>query len=207
LSQVHNTIPLISNASVVVAFRQVVRDEKMLEKLATHNIQDVAELFSLADSCARAVLGIRHLPQRRRKQESPMRVLLLKAVAKTIITTTATTRRKIRGPVATTSRWLVPILLQLLQQRLVGAMACEMTSTLVKRSIVTMEAHGARCITPRTTTPESAEISRSSRSSSVRGSSNCAKTTRLPASGKENKRWILRRTRMRRWSSRTPRGC
>jgi uncharacterized protein YprB with RNaseH-like and TPR domain len=62
LSQVHNTIPLISNASVVVAFLQVVRDEKMLEKLATHNIQDVAELFSLADSCARAVLGIRHLP-------------------------------------------------------------------------------------------------------------------------------------------------
>jgi hypothetical protein len=37
-SQVCNTIPRISNASVVVAFRQSVRDEKMLEKLATHNI-------------------------------------------------------------------------------------------------------------------------------------------------------------------------
>jgi hypothetical protein len=31
-----------------------VRDEKMLEKLATHDVQDVAELFSLADMCARA---------------------------------------------------------------------------------------------------------------------------------------------------------
>jgi hypothetical protein len=30
------------------------RDEKMLEKLATHDVQDVSELFSLADKCARA---------------------------------------------------------------------------------------------------------------------------------------------------------
>jgi hypothetical protein len=37
-SQVHNTIPHISNASIVVAFHQGVRDEKMLEKLAVHNI-------------------------------------------------------------------------------------------------------------------------------------------------------------------------
>jgi hypothetical protein len=46
LSQVCNTIPHISNASVVAAFRQGVRDEKMLEKLATHDIQDVSALFS-----------------------------------------------------------------------------------------------------------------------------------------------------------------
>jgi hypothetical protein len=56
-SQVHNTIPCISNASVVVAFRQGVRDGKMLEKLATHDIQDVSALFSLADKCARATEG------------------------------------------------------------------------------------------------------------------------------------------------------
>jgi hypothetical protein len=29
----------------------------MLEKLTTHDIQDVAELFSLADECARATEG------------------------------------------------------------------------------------------------------------------------------------------------------
>jgi hypothetical protein len=56
-SQVRNTIPHISNASAVVAFRQGVRDEKMLEKLTTHNIQDVSALFSLVDKCARAAEG------------------------------------------------------------------------------------------------------------------------------------------------------
>jgi hypothetical protein len=56
-SQVRNTIPHISNASVVVAFMQGMKDEKMLKKLTTHNIQDVAELFSLADKCARAAEG------------------------------------------------------------------------------------------------------------------------------------------------------
>jgi hypothetical protein len=56
-SQVRNTIPRISNASVVVAFHQGVRDEKMLEKLATHDIQDVYALFSLVDKCARAAKG------------------------------------------------------------------------------------------------------------------------------------------------------
>jgi hypothetical protein len=56
-SQVHNTIPCSSNASVVVAFHQGIRDEKMLEKLATHDIQDVSALFSLADKCAKAAEG------------------------------------------------------------------------------------------------------------------------------------------------------
>jgi hypothetical protein len=56
-SQVHNTIPHITNASVVVAFHQGVRDEKMLEKLTTHDIQDVTEVFTLTDKCVRAAEG------------------------------------------------------------------------------------------------------------------------------------------------------
>jgi hypothetical protein len=56
-SQVHNTIPRISNASVVVVFPQGVRDEKMLEKLTTHDIQDVSVLFILADKGAKAAEG------------------------------------------------------------------------------------------------------------------------------------------------------
>jgi hypothetical protein len=56
-SQVRNTIPRISNAFVVVAFCQRVEDEKMLEKLATHNIQDISVLLSLADKCAKAAEG------------------------------------------------------------------------------------------------------------------------------------------------------
>jgi hypothetical protein len=34
-----------------------VRDEKMLEKLATHNVDSVTTLFALADKCARAAEG------------------------------------------------------------------------------------------------------------------------------------------------------
>jgi hypothetical protein len=56
-SQVRNTISRISNASVVVAFHQGVRDDMMLEKLTTHDIQDVFALFSLADKYAKAAKG------------------------------------------------------------------------------------------------------------------------------------------------------
>jgi hypothetical protein len=56
-SQVRNTIPCISNASVVVTFRQGVRDEKMLEKLAIHDVQDVSALLSLAGKCVKATEG------------------------------------------------------------------------------------------------------------------------------------------------------
>jgi hypothetical protein len=33
------------------------RDEKMLEKLVTHEVKDISELFNLVDNCARAVEG------------------------------------------------------------------------------------------------------------------------------------------------------
>jgi hypothetical protein len=51
------TIPRISDASIITAFRQGVRDEKMLEKLATHDVETVPTLFALADKCARAAEG------------------------------------------------------------------------------------------------------------------------------------------------------
>jgi hypothetical protein len=40
-----------------------VRDEKILEKLANHEVKDVSELFSLADKYARAVEGRAWHPQ------------------------------------------------------------------------------------------------------------------------------------------------
>jgi hypothetical protein len=55
-TKVRGTIPCISNASIVTAFRQGVRD-KMLEKLATHDVETVTMLFTLADKCARAAEG------------------------------------------------------------------------------------------------------------------------------------------------------
>jgi hypothetical protein len=50
-------IPHISDASIITAFRQGVRDEKMLEKLATRDVDNVTTLFALADKCARAAEG------------------------------------------------------------------------------------------------------------------------------------------------------
>jgi hypothetical protein len=56
-TKVRGTIPRISDASIITAFRQGVRDEKMLEKLATHDVETVPTLFALADKCARAAEG------------------------------------------------------------------------------------------------------------------------------------------------------
>ena len=56
-TKVQGTIHHISDASIITAFRQGVRDEKMLEKLATHDVETVTTLFALADKCARAAEG------------------------------------------------------------------------------------------------------------------------------------------------------
>ena len=56
-TKVRGTIPRISDASVITAFRQGVRDKKMLEKLATHEVESITTLFSLADKCAMAAEG------------------------------------------------------------------------------------------------------------------------------------------------------
>jgi hypothetical protein len=56
-TKVRGTIPRISDASIITAFRQRVRDEKMLEKLATHQVETATTLFALADKCARTAEG------------------------------------------------------------------------------------------------------------------------------------------------------
>jgi hypothetical protein len=56
-TKVQGTIPRISDASIITAFRQGVRDEKMLEKLATHDVETIPTLFALADKCSRAAEG------------------------------------------------------------------------------------------------------------------------------------------------------
>jgi hypothetical protein len=56
-TKVRGTITHVSDASIITAFRQGVRDEKMLEKLATHDVENVTTLFALADKCARAAEG------------------------------------------------------------------------------------------------------------------------------------------------------
>jgi hypothetical protein len=56
-NKVRGTIPRVSDASIITSFRQGVRDEKMLEKLAPLDVETVTTLFALADKCARAAAG------------------------------------------------------------------------------------------------------------------------------------------------------
>jgi hypothetical protein len=56
-TKVRGTIPRIFDASIITTFCQRVRDEKMLEKLATHDVETIPTLFTLADKCARATEG------------------------------------------------------------------------------------------------------------------------------------------------------
>ena len=56
-TKVRGTIPRIFDASIITTFRQGVCDEKMLEKLATHDVEIVSTLFALADKCARSAKG------------------------------------------------------------------------------------------------------------------------------------------------------
>src|SRR6187455_1441216 len=56
-TKVQGTIPRVSDASIITAFRQGVHDQNMLEKLATHDVETVTTLFALADKCARAAEG------------------------------------------------------------------------------------------------------------------------------------------------------
>jgi hypothetical protein len=65
-TKVRSTIPCISNAFIITAFRQGVRDEKMLEKLATHDVETVTTLFALADKCASVTPGFRGTKTRAR---------------------------------------------------------------------------------------------------------------------------------------------
>ena len=55
--QVQHTIPDISQDAIIAAFHSNVRDPKMREKMSTRAIRSTAELFQLADKCARAEEG------------------------------------------------------------------------------------------------------------------------------------------------------
>jgi hypothetical protein len=61
-TKVCRTIPRISDASIIMAFRQGVRDEKMLDKLATHQVETITTLFALWTS-APGLLRAVHVTQ------------------------------------------------------------------------------------------------------------------------------------------------
>jgi hypothetical protein len=73
-TKVLGTIPRISDASIITTFRQEVHDKKMLERLATHDVEIITTLFTLIDKCARAVEGgwlrCHHLGRWQEEEES-----------------------------------------------------------------------------------------------------------------------------------------
>ena len=56
-SRVQYNIPDVHPVAVISAFHQNVRNRKMREELAMNKVKDVAELYVLADRCARAEEG------------------------------------------------------------------------------------------------------------------------------------------------------
>lgn len=54
-----NTIPCVKEASVIAIFHQNVRNTRMREKLAIHDVQTTRELWEMADKCAKAEEGSR----------------------------------------------------------------------------------------------------------------------------------------------------
>ena len=53
-------IPDVHPAAVISVFHQNVRNRKMREELAMTKVKDVAELYVLADRCARAEEGTKY---------------------------------------------------------------------------------------------------------------------------------------------------
>ena len=155
-TKVRGTIPCISDTSIIIAFRQGVRDEKMLEKLATHEVESFTTLFSLADKCARATHGTQ--PP---KTETP------KLVAPGLPPRAVGRKRRTRTGVAGSHIPAVQSLQQrhqLLRQRL-GARMRMVNARALK---VATEVH-AQFIPPLATAPLTAARSRNSRSGSVGG--------------------------------------
>jgi hypothetical protein len=189
---------------MVVAFHQGVRDEKMLEKLATHDIQDVFALFNLVDKYAKATKG--------HAWHSPV-TQAVKGESKPNIKTHAqgggnssnnnNNNKKDDGnqpldeaPTVVAAATVVG-----------GAVgAHEATNASVSRPIATTVAQSAQCTTPRTVAHRSAGRSISSQNNSVRRCSSRAKMARLPASGRANRKSTRRKRKTWRWSSRMPGG-
>ena len=61
-SRVQCNIPNIHPTTIVAAFHQNVKHRKMWEEMAMNKVRDIAELYALADKCARAEEG-RRLPE------------------------------------------------------------------------------------------------------------------------------------------------
>jgi hypothetical protein len=167
----------------------------MLEKLATHDVQDISELFSLSDKCARTVEGCAWHSQpalAAGKASKPEADVAAQSSSKN--KNKNKNRKKKKAGKNNKSLAGAPS---------AGAPTIDRCSALVVMRAV----RDARCTTLGATTPRSAGRLRSSRSSSVSNRSSRRTTmAHLRASGKASNKLPTRVTRRRRRSSRMPRG-
>jgi hypothetical protein len=135
-----------------------VRDEKMLEKLATHDIQDVAELFSLTDKCARDAEGRAwYTPP------APEAGKGAKPDASAATQGGSSIKKKKKKKIGGNNQPLAGAPTAAVTAAVVGgAEVPEATSTPIKRLTAMMERRVVQCTTLRATTLRSAKKSRSS---------------------------------------------
>jgi hypothetical protein len=173
-TKVRGTIPRISDASIITTFRQGVRDEKMLEKLATHDVETIPTLFALDDKCARAAEGRawHSAPQARAAQSGGSGAV------------PGTERRKRR---TTTTRGHGPPLWWLQPRPEASATA---TSAHGRRRVTA--AH-ALCTPTAATVPRSVARSLTSQNASVSGASSLPKMAPHLTADLAKKRWTMAR--------------
>jgi hypothetical protein len=170
-TKVQGTIPRISDASIITAFRQRVRDEKMLEKLATHDVETVphSSLWPTnAPEPPRAVHGTQP-----HKLELPSRVVRGPS--------SGMERRKRRR--TTTTRSHGPLLWWSRQRPVARATA---TNARDRRRVTAVHALCTRMVA---TAPQSVARSSTSQNASASGANSPPKTAPRLAAGPARKRW------------------
>jgi hypothetical protein len=162
----------------------------MLEKLATHDIQDVSVLLSLADKCAKAIEG--------HAWHSPV-TQAVKGESKPNTETQAqgggngnNNSKKKKNACGNQLLAVAPTAATAMAGW--GRGGQEVTNAPVSCPIAMMAGQSARCTTQRAIPRQSAGRSKSSRNNSATRCSSSAKTARLLTSGRANRNW----TRMRR---------
>jgi hypothetical protein len=155
----------------------------MLEKLTTHDVQDVSVLFSMTDKCAKATEGHAwHSPATQvAKGES-------KPSAGAQAQGGGSSNKKKKAGTIQPERPLLQL------QRRVGAVAGqEATNAPGSRPIAMTAARSARCTTPCALPRRTVGRSRSSQNNSTKRCNSNAKMARLHASGRASRRWTPRR--------------
>jgi hypothetical protein len=170
----------------------------MLEKLATHDIQDMSALFSLADKCARVAEGRTwHSPAAQAAKGESTPSAGAQAPGGGNGNDNNNKKKKAGGnqPLAG-----APTARATVADRAVAVR--EATNAPVSHPIVMTAARSARCTTPRAIPWRSARRSRSSWNNFVKRCSSSAKMARLPNSGRVSRWWTPRRRNTQRWSFR-----